>query len=106
MINKYKGLLFLTDNKKELTYVLINKKLNKSFNLTNYLRNNQGKEIGLVVNIYGTDVFCEVGKIEIISEVIMVNGRDISSVLWGYTKDDYHEGTLLQIIIDNMEEES
>ena len=100
MINKYFGKLTLTDNMNEITYVILNEKYNSSFNLTQYIKEHQGKEIGLVIEINSVDVFCEVGKVEVISEVLMVNGRDISNVLWNET------GKKINIIIDDMEEES
>lgn len=99
MTIKYFGELTIPENNmNEITYVLLNKKLNRSFNLTKYLKQNQGKEIGLVISKYGTDIFCEVGIIEVISEVLMVNGRDISNTLWSNTN------TILTIIVDDMEE--
>lgn len=100
MINKYFGKLTLTDNMHEITYVVFNEKYNSSFNLTKYIKEHQGKQIGLVVEINGLDEFCEVGKVEVISEVLMVNGRDISNVLWDVT------GKKINIIIDDMEDES
>lgn len=63
-----------------------------------YLKENQGKRIGLIINKYGKDIFCEVGKVEVISEISMVNGKDISNALWNNTKRK------LTIIIDTTPE--
>lgn len=100
MVKNYFGKLTVPENNmSEITYVLVNEKLNCSFNLTSYLKKNQGKEIGLVVNIVGIDAFCEVGKIQVISEVLMINGVDVSRVLWDST------GLNLKIIVDDLEED-
>ncbi len=104
---EYEGVLTIPDtNMNELTYILGNYKEDYEFNLTKYLKENQGKRIALVINKYGKDIFNEDGIVEVISEVLMVNGKDVSNALWNNNKRK------LSILIDtapdaeNMEEES
>lgn len=111
----YFGILTMPEKSLDkLEYILVNDKDNGGyeFNLTEFLEANQGKNIGLAIgNRYHKDIFCEVGKIEIINGVIMVDARDISKALWNKVKwnNKYH---LLSIRIDtkpeleNMEAES
>lgn len=103
MRNQYFGCMEISElNLNEITYVLIRKceKTVNSFNLSKYLKERQGKEVGLVININGKDEFCEVGKVEVINEVYMVNSVDIARTIWNNT------GKYITIIVDDMEEES
>jgi hypothetical protein len=101
-IKEYCGILTMPETRfNEIPYILVNDRDNEGyeFDLTKFLKDNQGKRIGLVVNKYDKDIFCEVGKVEVISEVLMVNGKDISNVLWNNTKRK------LTIIIDTVPDE-
>jgi hypothetical protein len=101
MRNSYLGKLEISEaNLNEITYVLVRKETTSSFNLSTYLKRNQGKEVGLVVNLNGKDIFCEVGMVEVINEVYMINGVDIGRALWNNT------GVFLTIIVDDMEDKS
>jgi hypothetical protein len=107
MKHKYFGHLTMPEgNLQEITYVLVNNELNRSFNLSKYLKENQDKNIGLVINIHNKqinkDIFCEVGKVEVINEIYEINGHDISSVIWDLADKSYTDN--INIIIDDGED--
>lgn len=100
MVHKYFGKLIMPEgNLKNITYVLKNEKYNKSFNLSQYFKDNQLKNIGFSVNVGGKDIFCEVGKIEVLYEVYKINGYDIGNTLWNLVEEN------IEIIIDEDVEE-
>jgi hypothetical protein len=100
---EFKGLMTMPNMRfNEIPYILVNDKTNGGngyeFDLTKYLKDNQGKRIALVINKYGKDIFCEVGKVEVINEILMVDGRDVSNALWNNTNK------ILTIMIDTEPE--
>jgi hypothetical protein len=101
MVYKYFGKLVMPEgNLKNITYVLKNEKYNKSFNISQYFKDNQLKNIGFAVNVSGKDIFCEVGKIEVLYEVYKINGYDLGNTLW-----DLVEENIEIIINDDVEED-
>jgi hypothetical protein len=111
MIQTFKGELNLPEiNLNELTYLVV-RKINKkvenlddvgitSFNLTDFLKKVQGKEIGLAVEFAGMDIFNEVGKVYLCDHKTFINDVCLEQRLWDYT------GMYIKIIIDDLEEES
>ena len=103
MRKNIKGELNLPErNLNELQLILVRKTESDitSFNLSDFLKKVQGKEVGIAIEYAGMDLFCEVGKVYICNGLTLINDVCLEHRLWDYV------GQELKIIIDDLEEES
>ena len=102
---KFTGILNIPEGNdlNTIRYVLYNKDINASFNITEKLKevyNKQNKKCGLVINYKGKDIFNEVGELYRDYSNWMINGVSIDWNLWDLTGKlvhiDFHDMLALE----------